>query len=394
MSALNRLKIVRIVNRYNIGGPMWNVLHLTKGLEEDFDTLLLGGKPLSSEGSAQPIFDKNGVETKVINNLSRKVALWSDIKAFFSLYRIIKSENPPIVHTHASKAGALGRLAAICAGTRCIVHTYHGLVFKGYFNKYTTKIIVIIERLLARRTQAIIAISEQQKVEIVTEFNIAPAEKVHVIPLGFDLKKFEHSHDQRGVVRKRLDLKETEVAIAIVGRLTAIKNHTFFIDIAYHLFEQEGNKYRFFVVGDGELRSIIEGKINEYSSDFAAQFVFTSWIEAMESFYPAMDIVCLTSINEGTPVSLIEAQASGIPVISTAVGGTKNTLVHGETGFLSTPGDLEEFVGYIHQLSADKNLWQKMSQNGPTFAQQNFSSELLISTMRKFYQDLLNNHAD
>jgi glycosyltransferase involved in cell wall biosynthesis len=378
MSGPEKLKIVRIINRFNIGGPMWNVLHLTQGLSNQYETLLLGGNALPSE---------------MVRHFSRKISVFSDVRALFSLYHLLRKEQPILVHTHASKAGALGRLAGILCGTTCLVHTYHGLVFKGYFGKRASKTIMLIERWLARRTHAIVAISEQQKTEIVSEFRIAPPEKVHVIPLGFDLQKFVHSRGAKEMLRKQFGIEEKEIAIAIVGRLTTIKNHDFFIDIAKELHLKNDVTYRFFIVGDGERKAGIQDAIDQHGTSFSTRFTFTSWIESMEHFYPAMDVVCLTSISEGTPVSLIEAQACGIPVVSTAAGGVINTVKHGETGFICPQGGLAEFVEYVHKLSTDKNLWQKMSQNGPTFVLKNFSSEQLVLNMRTLYQQLLTKHA-
>ena len=393
MSGPEKLKIVRIINRFNIGGPMWNVLHLTQRLSDQYETLLLGGMALPSEGNAVPLLEKHQIKPKTVRYLSRKISVFSDVLALFSLYRLLRKEQPILVHTHASKAGALGRLAGILCGSTCLVHTYHGLVFKGYFGKRASKTIVRIERWLARRTQAIVAISEQQKTEIVSEFRIAPPEKVHVIPLGFDLQKFVHSRGEREVLRKKFGIGDKEIAVAIVGRLTAIKNHDFFIEVAKKLHLKEDVTYRFFIVGDGERKAWIQETIEQQGASFSSQFTFTSWIESMEHFYPAMDVICLTSISEGTPVSLIEAQACGIPVVSTAVGGVINTVKHGETGFICPQGGLAEFVEYVHQLSTDKNLWQKMSQNGPTFVLKNFSAERLVLNMRTLYQQLLTKHA-
>lgn len=393
MSGPEKLKIVRIINRFNIGGPMWNVLHLTQGLSKQYETLLLGGNALRSEGNAIPLLEKHQIKPKTVRHFSRKISVFSDVRTLFSLYHLLRKEQPILVHTHASKAGALGRLAGILCGTTCLVHTYHGLVFKGYFGKRASKTIVLIERWLARRTHAIVAISEQQKTEIVSEFRIAPPEKVHVIPLGFDLQKFVHSRGAKEMLRKQFGIEEKEIAIAIVGRLTTIKNHAFFIDVAKELHLNNDVTYRFFIVGDGELKAGIQDAIDQHGTSFSTRFTFTSWIESMEHFYPAMDVVCLTSISEGTPVSLIEAQACGIPVVSTAAGGVINTVKHGETGFICPQGGLAEFVEYVHKLSTDKNLWQKMSQNGPTFVLKNFSSEQLVLNMRTLYQQLLTKHA-
>lgn len=385
----DKIRVLRILNRFNVGGPVWNVALLTKHLPEEYTTKLIGGKATTNEADAQIIIDQLGIEALLIPSLSREVSIRNDMTAFFALRKIIRQFKPHIVHTHASKAGVLGRLAAMSVGVPVLVHTYHGHVFEGYFSPIKTKIIQQIERFLAGRTNAIITISDAQKKAITEQFTIVRAAKTHVIPLGFDLARFYPKDAHRIEARERFMLRKDTVAVGIVGRLTAIKNQQMFLQAAALLVAKSSEKYRFFIVGDGELMEELQGLANELG---IAQYVeFTSWIFPMEHFYPAMDLICLTSLNEGTPVTLIEAQASGIPVLSTRVGGVENTMIDGKTGLLMHSFDPMELAEKIDQLSKDTQQRIQMSKNAHTFAKQHFSYTELIRNMDELYKKLLTN---
>jgi glycosyltransferase involved in cell wall biosynthesis len=382
-----KVRVLRILNRFNIGGPIWNVALLTKYLPENYATKLVGGKATLHEADAQEMLNALEIEASLIPSLSRDVSLRNDVKAFFALRKIIREFQPHIVHTHASKAGFLGRLAAITSGVPIVVHTYHGHVFEGYFSRFKTKIIKVLERNLARKSTAIVAISPAQKDAITKKFNICNPQQTHVIPLGFDLEPFNPSSFKRNQARHEYDLTENTIAVGIVGRLTAIKNHSLFLNAAYILQSKSKLNYRFFVVGDGERRVELQKLCTELG--ISTKVLFTSWIHSMDRFYPAMDIVCLTSFNEGTPVTLIEAQASGIPVISTNVGGVQNAMVDGETGLLLSTFTPEELAEKIERLALDSEQRTQMSKNAHTFAKKQFSYLTLVKNMDLLYKKLL-----
>jgi glycosyltransferase involved in cell wall biosynthesis len=383
----DKIRILRILNRFNVGGPVWNVALLTKFLPEEYETKLVGGKATSNEADAQGILDELDIEANIIPSLSREVNLSNDLKSFLALRKIIQEFKPHLVHTHASKAGFLGRLAAFTKGVPIVIHTYHGHVFEGYFGPVKTEIIRKMERLLARKTTAIVTISLSQKEAITKKFNICPVEKTHIIPLGFDLSRFYPNEPQRAIARKTYHLANDTMAICIVGRLTAIKNHPLFLKAAAILLSNSSINYRFFVVGDGETKTELRQLCLEYGIE--SEVVFTSWIHSMERFYPAMDIACLTSLNEGTPVTLIEAQAAGIPVISTKVGGVENTMIDGRTGLILDSFSPDELAEKIEGLARDINQRRQMSKNAHTFAKEQFSYHALVKNMDVLYKKLL-----
>ena len=223
-------KVLRIINRFNIGGITYNVSYLSKYLEPDYQTLLIGGPEEEGEDSSLYIPERLGLKPKVLSQFQRAINLKADYMAYKEIKKIIKEFKPDIVHTHASKAGAVGRLAAIHCKVPIIVHTFHGHVFHSYFGFFKTEFYKLIERYLAKRSTAIIAISNKQKQELCQKFKIVNENKVHIIPLGFDLTRFTQNKEENRIkFREKYNLKEGQLAIGIIGRLAPIKNHKLFI---------------------------------------------------------------------------------------------------------------------------------------------------------------------
>ena len=247
-----------------------------------------------------------------------------------------------------------------------------------------------IERRLAKKSTAIIAISELQKHELTKIHKICKPSKVKVIPLGFDLTKFyENIEEKRNSTRKKYSISDNEIAIGIVGRFAPIKNHKFFFDAIENVLKQTTKALKILVVGDGETRVEIEKRAAEINQKFGEKIILTSWIKDIASFNPGMDIICLTSDNEGTPVSLIEAQACNVPVISTNVGGVKDIMEDGNTGFIINKNDLKEYTKKLLLMVENDEIRQKMSQNGKTFVQYKFHYTRLVKDMEDFYKELL-----
>ncbi|MBK9177642.1 MAG: glycosyltransferase [Flavobacteriales bacterium] len=355
-------RVLRILNRFNLGGPTHNAGYLTRYLPSEFETLLVGGSQETSEEGSHHILSDLGVEPIILPELQREVAPWRDRGAYRRIKKLIKDFRPDIVHTHAAKAGAVGRMAAADMGVKAIVHTFHGHVFHSYFGPVRTALYKNIERYLARRSSRIVAISDKQREELVYEHHICPADKVTVVPLGFDLSRFQEDQARkRALFRKVYGIGDDEIAIGIVGRLVPIKNHDLFLDVIAKVSQRTGRRLRAFVVGDGEERDRLEARVQELGlSQVAgpifnghgfghgvngkpmvapATVTFTSWIREVDIVNAGVDIIMLTSLNEGTPVSLIEAQASNRPVVCTRVGGTENVVLEGRTGLLSESGD-------------------------------------------------------
>jgi len=393
-------RILRILNRLNIGGPTYNVAYLSRYLDPSFQTMVLAGNKEPYEGNSDYILKDLGVAFDYVPGMNRSINFRKDMRAYRYIYNMIRTEKPDIVHTHAAKAGVLGRLAAYRSSgrPRAIVHTYHGNVFDGYFSPIKTKIFLSVERYLCSVSSAIVAISEKQKDDLVNKYKIAPAHKVHVIKLGFDLRRFtEQQEEKRAAFRQFYRIGEEEVVIVITGRLTAIKNHSLLIGLLRLIRQQAPElKLKVFVVGDGELLDTIisESRDSGFSvcvpgdDNYDAEIIFTSWRKDIDVINAGADIVALTSLNEGTPVSIIEAQASATAVICTDVGGVKDVVKDGHNGLL-TDGTRDMFAGKLKQLIADAELRNELALNGKKTALENYSYTRLVAETENLYRYLL-----
>ena len=384
-----KIKVLRIINRFNIGGPTYNATFLTRYLSEDFETLLIGGLPEKGESDSLHILEEYGVEAVLLPEMKRKPNFFSDRKALNRIKEIIREFKPDIVHTHASKAGALGRKAALDMRVPVVVHTFHGHVFHSYFGKVKTELYKFIERKLATKSTGIIAISDLQKNELVNIHRVAKESKVNVIPLGFDLQKFNTDlQEKRKIVRERYNLENDQIAIAIIGRLAPIKNHHLFLEIVDIVQKESDKKLVFFIVGDGELRDEIAQKVSDLTTK-GVDIRMTSWIKDITQFNAGMDVISLTSNNEGTPVSIIEAQASQLPVISTNVGGVGNVMMDNDTGFIVPKNNARIFADKLLVLIENEALRMDMGKKGWEFVKERFHFERLVRDMENYYKGLL-----
>ncbi|MGZ5191123.1 MAG: glycosyltransferase [Flavisolibacter sp.] len=391
-------RVLRILNRLAVGGPVLNATYLTKYLAPDFETLLVVGEKEDHEKSAEYLAHQLGIDFVTVPGMGRSINPATDFFAYRKLKALIKSYKPDIVHTHAAKPGALGRLAASAANVPAIVHTFHGHVFHSYFNSAKSKIFINTERFLASRSDAIIAISEQQKKELFHDFRIAPESKFRIVPLGFDLNRFQDQQEEKRIkFRTEFNLKDDEIAIGIIGRLVPVKNHYLFLKAIKHVLDQTDKKIKAFIIGDGELRGDLENVANEVGIPFSTQnsaehiypLVFTSWRSDVDYINAGLDIVCLTSFNEGTPVSLIEAQAANKPVVSTRVGGIKDIVVEGETALLADVQNPQEFSDNLLRLVQDDELRNRLGANSSRHVMEKFSYQRLMKDMSQLYYELL-----
>lgn len=391
-------KVLRIINRFNLGGPVFNVAYLTKYLAPEFETLLLGGEKDETEDSSEYIVRDLGIEPVIIPEMRRAIDPANDYIAYKKIKNIIEEFKPDIVHTHASKAGTLGRLAASSCKVPVVVHTFHGHVFHSYFGAAKTSFYKSIERYLAKKTDCIVAISEKQKLELSETYTICDSSKIKVIPLGFDLQKFqENIPKKRKAFRDRYNIDEDEIAIVIVGRLVPVKNHSLFLRALKYVKENTNKKIRAFIIGDGEERTSIEAKAKGLGIEFIdgtmtnekALLTFTSWMSDTDFAYAGADIVTLTSFNEGTPVSLIEAQAANRPIVSVNVGGIEDVVIPNQTALLSENNNLEDFSKHLLQCIEDRQLRKKMSEHGWEHVKNKFHYTRLVNDMRSLYLQLL-----
>lgn len=396
-----KIKILRIINRFNLGGPTFNAAYLTKYMSDEFETLLIGGEKDETEESSTFILDSLGLTPTIIPEMKREIGFKEDKIAYKKLKEIIKEFQPDIVHTHASKAGTLGRMAAYKCKVPVIVHTFHGHVFHSYFGKTKTIFYKNIERYLAKKSTKIIAISDIQKNELTQQHKICNKNKVAVIPLGFDLSRFQEDYEtKRADFRKHYLLEEDEIAIGIIGRLVPIKNHTLFLEAINQVLKKTTKKVRVFIIGDGEEKENLTQYCKELKLDFTefnkqkkkANITFTSWVKNVDWANAGLDIIALSSLNEGTPVSLIEAQAANNPIVTTNVGGVENVVQKDKTGCIVPSGNVNAFAEALLKLIENDVLRKQMSEKGWEFVKEKFHYERLVKDMSELYFSLLANN--
>jgi len=381
----NKKKIIRIITRLNIGGPAIHTILLSEAFDNGlFSTRLVIGKPESGEGDMAYLAKEKRINPEYLPELTRKIG-FHDVKAFFKLFKLIKKEKPDIVHTHTAKAGALGRVAAFLAGVPVRIHTFHGHVFDGYFSPLKAKFFIMIEKFLGLFTTKTIVVSDRVWKEVVEDFKIVPPKKCVVIKLGFELDKFLESNKHKGYLRKKINVDNDTMLVGIVGRLVPIKNHEMFFNVASELLKDSTiPKIKFVVIGDGERAGYLKDYVAKKGLENAV--IFCSWINDIEKAYADLDIVALTSLNEGTPVSLIEAMASGRPVISTDVGGVRDIVREGYNGLLVKSEDVKEFSDKLKSLINDREKRTELGANGRSFASGTYNKERLVGDIEDLYK--------
>ncbi len=391
-------RVLRILNRLIIGGPSLNASYLTRYMAPEFETMLLIGDKDNHEKDAIHLTERLGIKPVIISEMKRSIRPIDDRAAYLKIKSIIKDFKPDVVHTHAAKSGTIGRLAAYACDVPVIVHTFHGHVFHSYFNKLETNTYINIERYLARRSSGIIAISDLQKKELADVYRICPADKINIIPLGLDLNKFsDHKAEKRKDFRKKYFIEDDEIVIGIIGRVVPVKNHNLFVKIAAEVIGKTKEKLRFLIIGDGSSRGEMEAEFKNANIDYAyypedprkATAICTSWQIDMDHVLAGMDIVALTSNNEGTPVSLIEAQAAAKPIVSTRVGGVADTILDGRSGFITEPGNVQAFGAALLQLINNHDLRETFGRSGENYAKEKFSYHRLVNDTAGYYKKLL-----
>ena len=386
-AAQEKIKIMRVIARLNIGGPAIQAILLSTELNHPpFSTLLVTGTTGKYEGDMNYLAQQYGVAPVVIPELGREINWQDDRRSFQKLWRLIRQYRPQIVHTHTAKAGLVGRLAARCAGVPIIIHTFHGHIFHSYFGHFKTALFLFLERALARITDRIVAISNTQLHELCSKYHIAPKEKFALIPLGFPLEPFCHCEIEKGKLRAKLGLSYETPLVGIVGRLVRVKNHALFLQAA-QLIVSQTPEVRFVIVGDGELKAELLAKAEALG--LREHVFFLGWQKEMTAIYADLDLVVLTSFNEGTPVSLIEALACGKAVVATNVGGVADIVRPRETGLLVPSNDPEALTQGILTLLAQPSLRKKMGEVGRKYVRKQFSQHRLIDDISKLYQSLM-----
>ncbi|MBN2089078.1 glycosyltransferase family 4 protein [candidate division KSB1 bacterium] len=381
-----KIKILQIQSRICIGGPAIHTEILCKYINPDrFESILVGGALEKGEQSRIEVLKQQGIRVEIMEKMGRKLSVFNDLYSVYWLYRFIKSERPQIVNTHTAKAGAVGRIAAWLARVPVIIHTFHGHVFYGYFNKWKTAFYLFLERFLAKISTQIIVISRSQYEDIVLKFKIAPEHKVTLIPLGIELERFLKIK-KIDILKKQLNLKPDAYLLAIIGRMVPVKNHLMSLLVLRKLID-ENLPVHLLMVGHGELFDEIQLKTKELNLE---EYVhFSGWSLDIENTYAGIDALLLTSLNEGTPITLLEAMASGVPVIATAVGGVTDLISDDQSGYLCEVNNIDEMVLKIKKVLFDPGMTQQIIANAKSNVQNRFSYQRLIGEVEDFYSNFI-----
>lgn len=348
--------------------------------------------------------ERRGVAPVVIPELGRDLSFRNDLRALWKVYRLIRREQPDLIHTHTAKAGGIGRVAGFLYNIGRVlsghsrakfIHTFHGHVFHGYFSPWKSRLLVLVERILALPTRRIIAVSEGIRRDLVEVYKVCPSEKVKVIPIGLDLGWAARMQEARGSLRARFQIPPDRTIVGIIGRLTEIKNHRLFLSAVQLL---RGKGIHSLIVGDGELRAAMEQVVSDLNlHDYVT---FTGWEEDTARIYADVDIVCLTSLNEGTPVVLVEAMAAGRPFVATDVGGVRDIMVGSmethptgfqvfDNGILTPSNDSAALAAALSFLVENPDRRAEMGVAGQRWAQRRYSHERLLEDTEALYAELV-----
>lgn len=379
-----KVRVLRLISRLNVGGPAHQVLLLTQRLDPSrYETLLVAGQEPAGEQRAEAWIAAYQVPVHYLPALRREPGLWQDVRAFVALWRLLRQYKPHILHTHTAKAGALGRIAAWLAGVPVRIHTFHGHSLEGYFSPLRSWLYLQVERFLARRTHCIIAISERQRRDLVERFRVAPPHKVRVIPLGFDLERLERYEAQRIAELRAAWLRGASgPLLGWMGRLVPIKR----VDKLLHAVAELRHAYpglRVVLVGEGPERPTLEALTQKLNLTPWIHWAGLRW--DMPEVLRAVDAVVLVSDNEGTPVTLIEALACGVPVAATPVGGVPDLLEEGRWGYLLGEPLAESLAAFLQQLPEA----QARARAAQPLIRQRYHSSRLLHDIQALYEELL-----
>lgn len=378
------IRVLRLFSRLNIGGPSVHVILLTAGLRDrGYETRLVIGQEEAREGNLLGLAEERGVSCIQLAGLGREIRLLGDLRALLALRRLIREFRPAIVHTHTAKAGVLGRLAARLAGVPVVVHTYHGHVLRGYFGPFKTAFFRSTERLLGPMSDALLAVSEAVKQDLVG-LGVAPASKIRVVPLGLDLEPLTRALP-RGILRREAAIPEDAPLVGVVGRLVPIKDIGTFMEAAT-LVHNSFPSSRFAVIGDGRERALLEERVAKLGLSGTVRFF--GWRRDMGAVYGDLEVVVNSSRNEGTPVSLIEALAAGRAVVATRVGGTPD-LLGDDRGLLVPPGDPAALAAAILECLQDPAAAAARARAGQRHVLRHHAVGRLIADMDGLYRELL-----
>ncbi|MCB1049067.1 MAG: glycosyltransferase [Acidobacteria bacterium] len=377
------IRVLRVQSRICVGGPALHTILLTAHLKEPFETKLVGGRLEPGESPMDAFAAQHGVSIELIEEMGRSLHWWDDLKALMRMIGLIRRYRPHIVHTHTAKAGLIGRLAAWLCRVPIRIHTFHGHVFEGYFSPFFNQVMKIVERFLAWTSTRILAISPRQHHDLVNRFHIVPASKCQIVPLGFELESIRSA--PQGRFKARLNLSPNMRLAGILARLVPIKNHELLLQ-GIAAWAKLNRKWRpdqlqFLIIGDGECRADLEKSATDLGITVWVRF--TGWQGQVGEIYADLDLNLLTSKNEGTPVTLIEGLAAGVPFLATDAGGIRD-IYEGPFGEVVPINCSPSELGAALQRWLDKDQLRVPQALQAEIAER-FSRQRLVEDINKLY---------
>jgi glycosyltransferase involved in cell wall biosynthesis len=389
VAAETPIRVLRVIARLNVGGPALHVSYLSAGLaERGYETTLVAGDVAKGEESMAFVAESAGVEVVRLPGLSREISPVRDLLAAVRVAREIRRTRPHILHTHTAKAGAIGRAAAVLAGgarPQVVVHTYHGHVLNGYFGLVGTSVFRGIERLLALASDTLVAVSPQVRDDLVA-LHVAPARRFAVIRLGIDLQPRVRTTVDAAELRRRLGIGSERFVIGWFGRMTAVKRTDDLIDVLVALRGRDVDAC-LLLVGDGTDRERLEQRARD--AGVARDVFFLGYQKDVANWYAVADAVVLTSVSEGTPVTIIEALAAGRPVVTTDVGGVADVVRDGIDGFLVEVGDTDAMATRLAEIAADPAVGERLAATGQKRVLSRYAVARLVDDVDRLYRALL-----
>ena len=374
-----KVRVLRIIARMNVGGPAVQVSGLMRGFDQElFEQELLTGYCATDEAD---YLEKVATDVKSIriDGLGRSIKPRADLTALFAIVKVIRRFKPDVIHTHTAKAGVVGRIASMLSGHRSVrVHTFHGHLLHGYFGSGKTKLVILVEKFLALFTQQLLAVGKQVQDDLIAA-GIGNSNKFAVMPPGLQLAKVPSKHE----ARIELGLDQNQIFCAFIGRITQIKRPDRFLDVVAKI-KTDGIKVKFIVAGAGEQLQYCQDRVTSEN----LPVTFLGWREDIEVVLAAADFVILTSDNEGTPLSLIQAGMVGIPVVGTNVGSTNEIVVNGKTGFL-TDLSVDQLVTAVTKLSGNSELRAQMGSEGREYSLARYGVVRLVRNHEDLYHELI-----
>ena len=389
-----KIRLLIITNRFVIGGPAFHVADLARRLQSDFEVLIIGGEAAKGEENNLKMFSGLNSEPILIEGFSRKFNPFLDWRSYYKIKKLIRDFKPQIVHTHTLKPGLLGRWAARVLKVPCIVHTYHGTLFHGYFGQSISTFLIHIERYFAKFSHQIIALSPQQAYELSTKYKIVSENKLKVIYPGIDFNRLFSSNDARKIIRENYKIPDDTLVLGAMGRLVDIKNLQLFLEGIYFL-KSHNVKIKGLLIGDGPQKRILKDYCISLGLSYAEfsvgnqneDIIFTSWFKEIGDIYSVLDGVALTSRNEGTPYSIIEAQMVGLPVIAARVGGVADVVLENKSALLFSTK--EEFFAQLLKWANGYFVDNNQMIENQNWAKNRFGADKMANETKTLFFNLI-----